>query len=100
MKYLELKCDGKTHTNQSDITSILRKNNFYWLIDSELEDAKIEIKNKTLIWHDGSFYNGDWYYGIFKDGRFYGNWENGIWEGGNFGGKWQSGVNLGSTEYR
>ena len=54
----------------------------------------LEIKNNTLIWKNGSFYTGDWYYGIFKDGSFYGNWENGIWENGNFGGKWRSGINL------
>ena len=94
MKYTELKCGGKTYTNQSDIISVLRKNNFYWLIDSEVENAQIEITNNTLIWHNGSFYSGDWFYGIFKNGSFYGNWENGIWENGNFGGKWQSGINL------
>lgn len=94
MRYLELKCNNKTFTNQSDIINTLRKNELYWLIDSETENAQIEIKNNTLIWYNGDFYNGDWHYGIFKDGNFYGNWENGIWEGGNFGGKWKSGINL------
>ena len=75
--------------------NITKKNEeFYWIIDSEIENAKLEIKNKTLIWNDGNFYNGNWYYGIFKQGDFYGVWENGIWENGNFYGKWESGINL------
>ena len=94
MRYIELKYQSKTYTNESEINDILREQNFYWLIDSEIENAQLEIKNKTLIWKNGSFFTGDWYYGIFKEGSFYGNWENGIWENGNFGGKWEDGVNL------
>jgi hypothetical protein len=94
MRYIELKYRSKTYTNESEINDILIEQNFYWLIDSEIENAQIEINNHTLIWNDGSFYTGNWYYGIFKNGSFYGNWENGIWENGNFGGKWQSGINL------
>ena len=94
MRYTELNLNGKTYTSQREIEEILSKHKFYWLIDSEIENAKIEISKDTIIWHDGSFYTGDWHYGIFKDGNFYGNWENGIWESGNFGGKWQSGINL------
>jgi len=94
MRYSELNLHGKTYTSQREIEEILTKHKFYWLIDSEIENAKIEIVNDTIIWHDGSFYTGDWHYGIFKNGSFYGNWENGIWESGNFGGKWQSGINL------
>ncbi len=94
MRYLELQFRGKTYTGQHEINDILFKEGFYWLIDSEIENAQIEIQKNTLIWHGGSFFNGDWHYGIFKNGDFYGNWENGILEGGNFGGKWQSGINL------
>ena len=67
---------------------------FYWLIDSEIENATIEIKNDTIIWHNGCFYSGYWHYGIFKEGVFYGVWENGIWENGKFEGKWISGIKL------
>ena len=94
MRYSELKFRGKTYTSQTEINDILVSEKFYWLIDSEIENAKIEITNNTLIWHDGGFYTGDWYYEIFKDGSFYGNWNNGIWESGNFGGTWKSGINL------
>jgi hypothetical protein len=94
MRYSELNYRGKTYTSSNEIHDILIKEGFYWLIDSEIENAEIEIKNKTLIWKNGSFYTGDWYYGIFKNGAFYGNWENGIWESGDFRGKWHTGVNL------
>lgn len=92
MRYQELTFGGKTITNQTKINQVLSENNFFWLIDSEVEEAKIEIKNGTLIWHEGDFFGGNWHYGIFKSGNFWGNWENGIFEGGNFMGKWKSGI--------
>lgn len=94
MRYSELKFRDKTYTSQTEIEDILVDQKFYWLIDSEIENAKIEIINNTLVWQDGSFYTGDWHYGIFKNGSFYGNWNNGIWESGHFGGNWKSGINL------
>lgn len=92
MRYSELKYNNKIYTNLNEINNILIKEKFFWLIDSEIEDVEIEIKNKTLIWNKGNFYTGDWYYGIFKNGNFYGVWENGVWENGNFFGKWISGI--------
>lgn len=92
MGILELKYNNKTLTTQSAILKILKEEKFYWLIDSELDSAIIEIKNHTLIWHEGIYKFGNWKYGIFKKGGFYGTWENGIWEDGTFKGKWESGV--------
>ncbi len=92
MRYLELVYDDKKYTKESQINDILSKNCFYWLIDSEIEDAIIEIKKNTIIWHMGNYYSGNWYYGIFKKGNFYGVWESGIFEGGNFRGKWIDGI--------
>lgn len=94
MRYLELISNGKGYTGTRQINEILEKENFHWLIDSEIEGAKIEIKNSTLIWHDGDYLSGNWHYGIFKGGNFWGKWENGIFENGNFKGKWQSGIKL------
>lgn len=91
---IELVYQGKTYTTKNQILLILEKEQFYWLIDSELSNAIIEIKNNTIIWHDGIFLSGNWKYGIFKNGEFYGTWENGIFENGIFDGKWISGVNL------
>ncbi len=94
MNILELNYKGKTYKNHNDINKILNQEKLYWLIDSEVENAKIEIKNSTVIWYEGIYMTGNWEYGIFKNGGFYGNWKNGIFEGGYFGGNWQSGINL------
>jgi hypothetical protein len=94
MNFLELKHKGKTYTNNRDILEILKEEGFYWLIDSEVSEAIIEINKGTLIWYSGIFMSGDWYYGIFKGGKFFGNWENGIFEHGYFNGNWNSGINL------
>jgi hypothetical protein len=93
MRYIELLMDGKSIKGEKKIDNILKSQKFYWLIDSEIENAIIEIKNGTIIWHDGDFYSGKWIYGIFKKGNFYGIWINGIFENGNFKGKWNSGIN-------
>jgi len=92
MDFIELKYNDKTYTTPNQIIDILKKEKLYWLIDSETDKAIIEIKNNTLIWHEGIFMSGDWKYGIFKNGGFYGIWENGIWEDGYFDGTWISGI--------
>jgi len=96
MRYRELKYNNTSYTKKSEIENILSKENLHWLIDSEIENANIEVKNKTLIWNGGDFYTGNWHYGIFKNGNFHGTWENGIFEDGNFKGKWKSGINKSS----
>lgn len=96
MRFKELKYNGVSHQNESEIVKILMSNNFYWLVDSEIENAEIEIKKNTLIWHDGDFISGNWNYGIFKNGQFNGVWEGGIFEKGLFNGKWLDGINLSS----
>lgn len=92
MKFIQLKYNQKTYKSQKEIGILLKELKFYWLIDSEFENADIEIKNNTVIWNDGDFFSGNWEYGIFKNGKFYGNWINGIWENGIFAGKWLSGI--------
>lgn len=94
MRYVELRNNGKVFTNEREINQILISNKLYWLIDSEFENAVLELKNNTIIWYSGDFYSGTWYYGIFKGGSFYGDWENGIFENGNFNGKWVEGIKL------
>ncbi len=91
MRFKELLMDGKSIKNQVEITNLLKSKKFYWLIDSEMENAIIEVKKDTIIWHGGYFF-GNWKYGIFKNGEFHGNWYNGIFEGGDFKGNWKSGI--------
>lgn len=94
MKYTELIVGSKTYKDRKQITKILIDEGFAWLVNSTIEDAKIEIRKGTLIWHSGLFLEGDWHYGIFKDGRFCGVWEGGIFEAGAFEGKWLGGIRL------
>jgi hypothetical protein len=92
MRFKELKVGEKILTNSMNIEEELTKHNMQWLINSEIENAVVEIKNNTLIWKNGTFFAGNWYYGIWQDGNFHGTWENGIWENGHFDGKWKSGI--------
>jgi hypothetical protein len=94
MRFTELIYGDKKIINQNQIEGILEKNNFHWLIDSEIENAQIEIRKNTLIWHGGNFYSGFCNYGIFKNGNFFGTFENGIFENGNLYGKFIGGVKL------
>lgn len=92
MRFEKLVFNKEVFSTEKKIINILEKNDFHWLIDSEIENASIEIINKTLIWHSGTFYSGNWYYGIWKSGIFHGIWENGIFESGKFHGKFISGI--------
>lgn len=94
MKYAELTVGTKTYKGQKEISKLLINEGFSWLVDSTIENAKIEIRNNTIIWHGGDYYEGDWNYGIFKDGRFCGVWQGGIFEAGTFEGKWLDGIRL------
>ena len=93
MRFKELIFKGESLKNQRKIINILEDCGFDWLVDSETENAKIELKKDTLIWHDG-YFNGDWHYGIFKSGEFHGTFRNGIFESGKFDGKFLSGLKL------
>ena len=93
MRFLKLKIGDKEFRKDSEIINQLLNNNLDWLLKQELENASIEIKNETLIWHDGYFL-GDWYYGIFKGGEFHGRFINGIFENGQMKGKFLSGIKL------
>lgn len=93
MRFLELKFNDETFTKKSEIDNILESQELSWLQEAEIENAKIEVRKKTLIWHDGYFF-GNWHYGIFKNGEFHGTFQNGILEGGDFQGEFVSGVNL------
>ena len=69
MKYKSLKFNNEIIVNQKHIEKILLEHNFYWLVESEFENAELEIVKKTIIWHNGIWYNGNWVYGIWKNGK-------------------------------
>lgn len=92
MRYISFKYGDKLITNENKINKILIDNDLGWLIDCEFEQADIEIKKKTIIWNSGTFFNGDWRYGIFRSGKFYGRFLNGIFEDGEMRGELISGI--------
>lgn len=92
MRYEKLKVDGDTIIDEKQINIILEKNDMHWLIDSEIENADIEIIKKTLIWHGGNYYTGNAHYIIFEDGFFSANFTNGIFVKGVFTGKFITGI--------
>jgi hypothetical protein len=94
MRFKQLIMGDTRVTNKKKIIDILQDRGFDWLIDSEIENADIELKKDTLIWNGGDFYSGYWQFGIFKSGNFYGTFENGIFEDGNFKGKFLSGLKM------
>jgi hypothetical protein len=86
MRFSEFTYNGNRITNSFKINEILRES-FSWLLTCEFENVKIEIKNSTLIWLDGVWYNGDFNFGIWENGEFRGgNFINGIIIDGNFKG--------------
>jgi hypothetical protein len=48
MRFKELTIGDKKIVNEKYILDILEEKGFNWLIDSEIEDAIIEIKNNTI----------------------------------------------------
>lgn len=92
MKFKEFKVGKEIYSSPTKIQEQLKKHDLQWLIDSEIEEAVVEIKNNTLIWKDGNFNAGNWHYGIWQSGNFHGTWQNGIWVSGHFNGKWKSGI--------
>jgi len=93
-RFKKITINNKEYHNKSKIEELLKLYNFFWVLNAEIEDADLEIKNNTLIWNSGDFLYGKWFYGIFKNGSFHGVWENGIFAGGDFKGKWKSGIDL------
>jgi len=93
-RYIELKFDKNIFNESYLINDILIKNDFGWLIDAEIENARIELVKDsgdkvTLIWNAGTWISGTWEYGVFRDGTWRsGTWNNGVW----YGGVWKQGT--------
>lgn len=97
-RFLELKTESKTYTSNKEIELYLINSDFYWLLECELDNVKIEIIDNILYWNNGIFYYGDWKWGIWKNGEFrFGTWNGGIFYNGTFKGYWIRGVEKGGT---
>lgn len=97
-RFSELKLGNKTYTNSKEIEVFLSSSNFYWLLDCEVDNVKIEIIDDILYWNNGIFYFGDWLWGVFNSGEFRGGtWHGGIFNDGIFSGDWIRGVKKGGN---
>lgn len=94
MKFSHFIFKEKEVTKEREINLILSSLGMDWLIEAEFESADVEIKHNTLIWKSGTWYWGEWFYGIWKSGTWHdGIWKSGIWENGDFmSGKFESGI--------
>jgi hypothetical protein len=89
LRYIELKFQGQVYTEQWKIDELLIKHKFNWMVNAEIENARLEIDKDTLIWNAGIWTNGSWYFGVWRDGLWkYGTWQNGVW----YNGTWQNGT--------
>lgn len=94
-KSLELE-SGKMTSNKL-IEEYLFQSPFAWLLECEIENAEIKIKDEILHWKSGLFYWGHWQWGVFESGEFRsGEWNGGIFLKGIFKGNWHLGVWKGS----
>lgn len=92
-RFLELKMDNNVYTTSKSIEQILYHSKFSWLLECEVDDVKIEIKDNILYWNNGIFYWGVWNWGVFNNGEFRsGDWKGGIFLNGLFKGIWHNGV--------
>lgn len=88
-RYKELKFEGEVYTETYKINEILIDQELGWLLDAEIENARLEILKETLVWNAGIWYNGFWKYGVWRDGEWkFGQWENGVW----YNGTWRNGI--------
>ena len=89
VRFKELKYEGKTYEKEFKIKEILIESKLDWVLDAEMENARIEIINETLVWNAGTWFNGTWKYGVFRSGEWrYGIWEGGVW----YNGTWRNGI--------
>jgi len=92
-RFLELKINDKTLITSKAIEHELYNSQFYWLLECELDNVKIEINDNILYWNSGILYWGVWQWGVFKNGEFRsGDWLGGIFLDGTFKGTWHNGV--------
>lgn len=92
-RFLELKADNKILTSSKQIEQYLYTSPFYWLLDCEIDNVKLEVKDNILFWKSGIFYHGVWKWGVFESGEFRsGTWKGGIFLDGIFKGTFENGV--------
>ena len=89
MRYKEFKEEGKLITEDFKINEVLAKHKMHWVLNAELEDARLGIFKNTLVFNSGTWYNGIFEYGVFRNGHWkFGEFVNGVW----YNGIWYNGL--------
>ena len=79
--------------SNNEIESWLYQSNFYWILECELDNVNLKIKDDILFWKSGTLYWGNWIWGVWENGDFRsGDWKGGIFKSGTFKGNWHLGV--------
>lgn len=92
MRFKNVSINDKNISNNA-IEHILSKSNFNWILKCEFDNADIEIKDNILFWNGGTFYYGEWKWGVVNNGDFrWCDWNGGIFLNGKFNGVWNNGV--------
>jgi hypothetical protein len=85
--------DGTILKDSKPIEKYLYTSPFFWLLECELDNVKLLIKDGVLYWQSGILYWGNWKWGVFESGEFRsGLWKGGIFKNGLFKGTWLNGV--------
>jgi hypothetical protein len=89
---------------RDNLTMDIIKDNFYWLLMADIENAVVGWVDGQIVWYggvwsSGTFANGIWKGGVFECGVFEGDlWEDGSFVRGAFyNGVWVDGQFFGGT---
>jgi len=92
-RFIKLTTENAVITNTKPIEKFLASTSFDWLLNCELDNVELEIKDNILYWKKGVMYWGDWKWGVWESGEFRsGTWHGGILLGGTVKAKWLNGV--------
>lgn len=97
-RIIKLIFEGVEFTTPNYIYQKLSESEHNWILDCEIDNVILEIKNNILIFKSGIFYWGYWKWGIFENGDFRsGIWKGGIFKDGTFNGQYNKMVKIGGT---
>lgn len=92
-RFIKLTTDTSVYNNTKPIEKYLATTEFDWLLNCELDNVVLEIRDNILYWKSGVMYWGDWKWGVFESGEIRsGTWHGGIKLGGNVKANWLNGV--------
>lgn len=92
-RFIKLTTETSVYTNTKPIEKYLATTEFDWLLNCELDNVVLEIKDNILYFKEGTIYWGNWRWGVFEKGEFRsGTWQGGIVLGGTVKAKWLNGV--------